>query len=170
MEQTLIVLKPDTVKRGLVGEILQRFEKVGLKMVAIKMIEPDYEHYHEHYENIGKMISRRGQKAFDVTLEFMQAGPVIAVVLEGANAVGLVRKLVGTTSPEEASPGTIRGDYAHMGFSHSDSKEMGIPNMIHASGDVDEAKAEISHWFSGAEIHSYMTVHDVFTTGEDDKK
>lgn len=166
MEQTLIILKPDTVKRGLVGEILQRFERAGLKIVAMKMIEPDYDHYYAHYEKIGEMISRRGQKAFDVTLEFMQAGPVIAVVLEGARSVSLVRKLVGTTAPEEAQPGTIRGDYAHMGFEYSDEQEMGIPNMIHASGDPEEAEAEIGHWFSGAEIHDYLTVHDIFTTGK----
>ena len=165
MEQTLIVLKPDTIKRGLVGEILQRFERAGLKIVAMKMIEPDYDHYFEHYEKIGEMISRRGQKAFDVTLEFMQDGPVIAIVLEGAKSVSLVRKLVGTTAPEEALPGTIRGDYAHMGFAHSDEMEMGIPNMIHASGDPKEAEQEIGHSFSGAEIHEYLTVHDVFTTG-----
>jgi nucleoside-diphosphate kinase len=165
MERTLIVLKPDTIKRGLVGEILQRFEKVGLKIVAMKMIEPDYDHYYKHYEEIGKMISRRGQHAFDVTLEFMQEGPVIAIVLEGARAVSQVRKMVGTTSPEEAQPGTIRGDYAHMGFAHSDEQGMGIPNMVHASGDPDEASQEIAHWFSGSELHDYATVHDVFTTG-----
>ncbi len=170
MQQTLIVLKPDTVKRGLVGEILQRFERAGLKIVAMKMLEPDYDHYYHHYENIGEMISRRGQHAFDVTLEFMQDGPVIAVVLEGANSVALVRKLVGTTAPEEAQPGTIRGDYAHMGFAYSDEKKMGIPNMIHASGDPKEAEQEILHWFSDAEIYDYLTVHDIFTTGSREVK
>ena len=170
MEQTLIVLKPDTIKRGLVGEILERFERAGLKIVAMKMVEPDYEHYYHHYEKIGEMISGRGQKAFDVTLEFMQDGPVIAIVLEGAKSVSLVRKLVGTTAPEDALPGTIRGDYAHMGFSYSDEVGMGIPNMIHASGDPKEAEQEIAHWFSGTEIHEYMTVHDIFTTGKKDVK
>ena len=86
MERTLIVLKPDALKRGIVGEIITRFERAGLKIVAMKMLEPDYDHYYEHYEKIGEMISRRGQEAFDVTLEFMQEGPVIAVVLEGIEA------------------------------------------------------------------------------------
>ena len=151
-EKTLIILKPDTVQRGIVGEIITRFEKVGLKIVGTKMLEPEKEHYHHHYENIGKMISRRGQKAFDVTLDMMQAGPVIAFVLEGVEAVALVRKMVGATEPKSALPGTIRGDYAHMSFAHADGQNVGIPNLVHASGDVTEAEAEIAHWFTKAEI------------------
>src|SRR5690348_1643014 len=116
MERTLIILKPDAVQRGIAGEILTRFERAGLKIVGIKMLKPDYDHYYKHYENIGKMISRRGQKAFDVTLDMMMKGPVIAVVLEGVDAAALVRKMVGTTEPKAAAPGTIRGDYAHMSF------------------------------------------------------
>ena len=105
-EKTLIIFKPDAVQRGIVGEILARFEKVGLKIVGAKMLRPDYDHYYHHYENIGKMVSRRGQKAFDVTLEMMNAGPVIAFVLEGVEAVSLVRKMVGATEPKSALPGT----------------------------------------------------------------
>ena len=156
-ERTLIILKPDAVHRGIVGEILTRFEKVGLKIVAAKMLKPDYDHYYHHYETIGKMISRRGQKAFDVTLEMMSSGPVIAFVLEGVEAVTLVRKMVGTTEPKSAMPGTVRGDYAHMGFAHADQNDIGIPNLIHASGDPAEAKVEITHWFSENEIFEYGT-------------
>lgn len=170
MERTLIVLKPDALKRGIVGEILNRFEKAGLKMIAMKMLEPDYDHYYHHYEEIGEMISRRGQDAFDVTLEFMQDGPVIAVVLEGIEAVSLVRKMVGTTEPKAALPGTIRGDYAHMSFEYANGIGVGIPNLIHASGDPKEAKKEIAHWFSESEIHEYKTVHDVYTQAEKRKK
>ena len=162
-ERTLIILKPDAVQRGIVGEILTRFEKVGLKIVAAKMLKPDYDHYYHHYETIGKMISRRGQKAFDVTLEMMSSGPVIAFVLEGVEAVTLVRKMVGTTEPKSAMPGTVRGDYAHMGFAHADQNDIGIPNLIHASGDPAEAKVEITHWFSENEIFEYETVHEKFT-------
>ncbi|MFA5933853.1 MAG: nucleoside-diphosphate kinase [Candidatus Paceibacterota bacterium] len=162
-EQTLIILKPDAVQRGVIGEIISRFEKVGLKIVATKMLQPDYDHYFHHYENIGKMISRRGQKPFDTTLEFMNAGPVVAFVLEGVDAASLVRKMVGATEPKSALPGTIRGDYSHMSFSRADEADMGVPNLIHASGDADEAKLEIAHWFSESEIFSYKTVHDHFT-------
>ncbi len=163
MERTLIVMKPDAVQRGLVGEILTRFEKAGLKIIATKMLQPDVDHYHHHYEEISKMISRRGQKAFDITVEMMQAGPVIAYVLEGVNAVAQVRKMVGATEPKEALPGTIRGDYAHVSFSHADSENTGIPNLIHASGDPTEAKQEIPHWFSETEIFDYAPAHGKFT-------
>lgn len=163
MERTLIILKPDTVQRGLVGEILMRFERAGLKIVASKMLQPSYDHFYHHYETIGKMVSRRGQKAFDVTLKMMQEGPVIAFVLEGVESVSLVRKMVGTTEPKSALPGTIRGDYAHVSFSHADSQDLGIANIIHASGDPEEAALEIAHWFSESEIYQYKTLHEKFT-------
>jgi len=163
MERTLIILKPDSVQRGIVGEILTRFERVGLKIVGTKMLQPDYDHYYHHYENIGQMISRRGKAAFDVTLELMQQGPVIAVVLEGVEAVSLVRKMVGTTEPKEAAPGTVRGDYAHISFAHAQKHASSIPNIIHASGDPAEANQEIAHWFSESEVFEYNTVHDHFT-------
>ncbi len=163
MEKTLVIFKPDCVQRGIVGEILNRFEKVGLKIVGAKMIHPSYDHYYHHYENIGKMISRRGQKAFDVTLAMMNTGPVIAMVLEGIEAASLVRKMVGATEPKSALPGTIRGDYSHMSFGHADKNEIGIPNLIHASGDAEEAKLEIAHWFSDSELFDYETVHQKYT-------
>lgn len=170
MERTLIIFKPDTVKRGIVGEILTRFERVGLKIVGTKMLSPTQDMFHQHYEGISQMISRRGQKAFDVTLEMMQEGPVIAVVLEGVEAVSLVRKMVGTTEPKSALPGTIRGDYAHISFGHADKEGIGIPNIIHASGDEKEAEAEISHWFSESELFDYETVYEQYTQARARKK
>jgi len=163
MEKTLILLKPDTLQRGIAGEILTRFERVGLKIVASKMLAPDYDHYFRHYETIGKMISRRGQTAFDVTLDMMQTGPVLAIVLEGVEAVSQVRKMAGTTEPKSALPGTIRGDYAHVSFAHADIHEQGIANLLHASGDPEEAEQEISHWFKPDEIYSYELAHEKFT-------
>lgn len=163
LEQTLVLFKPDTVQRGLVGEILTRFERVGLKIVGTKMIAPDKEHYYYHYEDIGQMVTRRGEKAFDVTLKSMVVGPVIAMVFEGVEAVSLVRKLVGTTEPKSADPGTIRGDYSHMSFGYADSENKGIPNLIHASGDPEEAAKEIAHWFSDAELYDYEAPHEKFT-------
>lgn len=163
MERTLIIFKPDTVQRGIVGEIITRFERAGLKIVGTKMLRPSYDDYYHHYETISKMVSRRGQKAFDVTLEMMQQGPVIAMVLEGVEAVGLVRKMVGTTEPKSALPGTIRGDYAHVSFDYADGEGLGIANIIHASGDPEEAAQEIAHWFSEAELFDYRAVHETYT-------
>lgn len=163
MERTLIIFKPDAVQRGLVGEILNRFEKVGLKIVGMKMLQPDVDHFHHHYENIGKMISRRGEETFKITLEMMQSGPVIAAVLEGVESVSLVRKMVGGTEPKSAHPGTIRGDYSHMSYAHGDAQKVGIPNLIHASGDPEEAEQEIGHWFSDAELYEYEAAHEKFT-------
>lgn len=163
MERTLIILKPDALQRGIVGEVISRFERVGLKIVATKMLEPSEAHYHHHYEEISQMISRRGQAAFDVTLEMMQAGPVLAMVLEGVEAVEQVRKMVGTTEPKSAAPGTIRGDFAHVSFTYANDKGLAIANLIHASGDDKEAAQEISHWFAGEEIFSYETTHEKFT-------
>ena len=163
VQKTLVLFKPDTVQRGLVGEILSRFERVGLKIVATKMIAPDKEHYYKHYEDIGKMVTRRGEQAFNVTLEMMIEGPVIAMVFEGVEAVALVRKLVGPTEPKSALPGTIRGDYSHMSFGYADTKGKGIPNLIHASGDEEEAEKEIAHWFSDSELYDYTTPGEKFT-------
>ncbi|HTE22450.1 MAG TPA: nucleoside-diphosphate kinase [Candidatus Limnocylindria bacterium] len=163
MERTLIILKPDTVKRGICGEILSRFEKAGLKIIGTKMLKPDYDQFFHHYENISKMVSRRGQEAFDVTLTMMQEGPVIAFVLEGIGAVSLVRKMVGDTEPQKALPGTIRGDYAHMGFEYANKQGIGVPNLIHASGDPKEAEEEVAHWFSESELFEYTTVHEAYT-------
>lgn len=170
MERTFIILKPDAVTRGIVGEILTRFERVGLKIVGAKMVRPTEEHFHHHYEAISEMISRRGQKAFDVTLGMMQESPVIAMVLEGVEAVSLVRKMVGTTEPKSANPGTIRGDYAHISFGHADKEGIGIPNIIHASGNEKEAAEEIAHWFSDSELFDYETVYEVYTQARARKK
>lgn len=132
-------------------------------MIGAKMVQPSVDQYFHHYETIGKMISRRGQKAFDVTLDLMMSGPVLAVVLEGVESVSLVRKMVGATDPKSALPGTIRGDYAHVSFAYADSQDTGIANIIHASGDPDEAAEEIAHWFSESELFDYNVSHEVFT-------
>jgi nucleoside-diphosphate kinase len=163
IEQTLVIFKPDAVQRGVVGEILTRFERVGLKIVGLKMISPTRDDYFQHYEKIGKMISRRGQKAFDVTVDFMLQGPVIAMVLEGVEVIELVRKMVGTTEPKTAPVGTIRGDYSHISFGYADVNNKSTPNLIHASGDADDARKEIKHWFSDSELYEYSVVHEKFT-------
>jgi len=163
IERTLILFKPDAVQRGVVGEILSRFERVGLKIVGTKMIAPDKAHYHTHYEEIGKVITRRGESVFNNTLALMNEGPVIAMVLEGIEAVELVRKLVGTTEPKSSAPGTIRGDFSHMSYGYGDAANKGIPNLIHASGDLDDAKLEIPHWFGDDELYDYSVLNEKYT-------
>lgn len=163
VERTLILFKPDTLQRGHVGEILSRFERVGLKIVGTKMLAPNKEHFHTHYETIGKVITRRGQAVFDLLLESMTNGPVIAMVLEGVEAVELVRKLVGATEPKSAAPGTIRGDFSHMSYAYADDAKKAISNLIHASGDSAEAKQEIAHWFKDNELFDYSILNEKFT-------
>jgi nucleoside-diphosphate kinase len=163
LEQTLILFKPDALQRGLVGEILTRFERVGLRIVATKMLAPDDDHYFKHYEEIGTLKTRAGDKIFDITLQMMSAGPVIAMVFEGVEAVALVRKMVGATEPKSSAPGTIRGDYSHMSYGYADNAEKGIPNLLHASGDVAEAEKEIAHWFTDNELFDYEALHEKFT-------
>lgn len=160
VEQSLVLFKPDAVQRGVVGEILTRFERVGLKIVATKMIAPSRDHYYAHYEEIGKMVSRRGEHAFDLTLQMMTSGPVIAMVFEGVEAVSQIRKMVGTTEPKSALPGTIRGDYSHMSLAYANTNDKPVPNLIHASGDPEEARKEIDHWFAPAEIYDYSSQNE----------
>jgi len=163
IERTLILFKPDAVQRGVIGEILTRFERVGLKIVGTKMLAPDQKHYYKHYEEIGQVITRRGQSTFDNVLDMMSQGPVIAMVLEGVEAVELVRKLVGSTEPKSSPPGTIRGDFSHMSYGYGDAQKKGIPNLIHASGDSSDAEKEIPHWFSEDELYDYTVLNEKFT-------
>ncbi len=163
IQRTLVLFKPDAVQRGVVGEIMTRFERVGLKIVGTKMIAPDRDHYYKHYEEIGQVITRRGEKTFNNVLTTMNEGPVIAMVLEGIEAVELVRKLVGSTEPKSSAPGTIRGDFSHMSYGYGDAKDIGIPNLIHASGDADDAAKEIPHWFTDVELYDYSVLNEKFT-------
>lgn len=168
MERTLIIFKPDAVQRGLVGEILSRFERVGLKILGMKMIFPDEAHYHYHYEDISKIISRRGEAVYRRNADAMLEGPVVAVVLEGVEAVDLVRKLVGDTEPKSALPGTIRGDYAHLSYTHVNERTLaGMPNVIHASGSIEEAKKEVAYWFKKSELFDYKITSEHFTQQTD---
>jgi nucleoside-diphosphate kinase len=168
MERTLIILKPDALQRGLVGDILTRFEKAGLKIVGAKMVWPNEEHYRYHYEDISKIISRRGEDVYRRNTDFMLSGPVVAAVLEGVEAVTQVRKMVGDTEPKSANPGTIRGDYAHVSYTHvNERSKVGMPNLIHASGDEKEAAEEIAHWFKNDELFEYKLAHEHLTLQSD---
>ena len=160
MERTLVLLKPDAVARGLTGRILQRFEDAGLKIIATSMRHVDVDLAKRHYFDLAE---RHGDDVYRVTASFMQSGPVIAVVLEGAEAVANVRRLVGPTYPDQAPPGTIRGDFSHMSKAHSTATGKAIANLVHASGNVDEAKYEIDVWFSADELHEYESAAQRWT-------
>jgi len=163
MERTLIVLKPDAVARGIVGEVITRFEKAGLKLVGMKMVHPNEEHYYHHYQTIGTLKSRKGDEIFSNTVQSMLEGPVIAAVIEGVDAVETVRKMVGATEPKSSAPGTIRGDFSHMSYARSNEAGRAIANIIHASADKEEADKEVPHWFADNELFQYKTVHEQFT-------
>jgi nucleoside-diphosphate kinase len=154
IERTFVMIKPDGVQRSLVGEIISRFEKAGLKIIGMKFIHVDRDFAKKHY-------SEHVEKPFYKGLEdLLVDGPVVAMVLEGAGAIEFVRKIVGSTEPAKALPGTIRGDFAHMNYARADSKGVGLPNLIHASDSVESANKEISLWFSETELFdNYETVH-----------
>ena len=157
MERTLILLKPDAVQRSLMGEIISRFEKVGMKIIGMKMVWVDKDFAKKHYKS-------HIEKKFYSGLEAMiTEGPVVAMVLEGLHSIEAVRKMVGGTEPKTAQPGTIRGDYAHHSYEYTDKKGIAIKNLIHASGDKTDAEYEIKLWFDAKELHSYETVHGIHT-------
>ena len=154
IERSLVLIKPDGVQRCLVGEIIRRFENVGFKIVGMKMVWVSKDLAKKHY-------AAHIKKPFYPGLEkFITEGPVVAVVLEGIHAVETIRKMVGTTEPKSAAPGTIRGDFAHMSYEYADGKGVTIKNIIHASGTKKEAEDEVTLWFSKNELHSYETVFE----------
>ena len=155
IERTFVMLKPDAVQRGIAGRIISRFEDAGLKIVAMKMITISKDFSKKHY-------SAHVEKPFYKGLEkFITECPVLAMVIEGLHAVEAVRKIVGPTEPKQAPPGTIRGDFAHHSYEYTDKKGIAIKNLIHASGNKEEAKKEIELWFSKEEIQNYRTVHEI---------
>jgi len=158
-ERTLVLIKPEGVRRAIVGKILERFEDAGLKIIGMKMVFSSEELAGKHYdEDIAK---RHGDRVRNNLLKHIREGPVIAFVLEGIDAIAVTRKLVGSTYPNEAPVGTIRGDFGHISKLYANSREMPVRNLIHASGDAKDAKREIPLWFTSKELHSYKTVHDL---------
>lgn len=178
-ERTLVVVKPDGVKRGLVGEIIGRFEKVGLDLIGIKMVEVDeglaMKHYganDEWFENIGTKVrefyekvgydpgedfsklpnKEIGQMVQRWNVNYMTAGKTVAMIWQGTDVVKIVRKMVGSTYPSDALPGTIRGDYSVDSPLNSNTEQRSVYNLVHASGKPEEAEMEIELWFKGDEI------------------
>ena len=188
MEKTLVVFKPDVVKRALIGKILTRFERAGLKVVAAKMLVVDRELAEKQYPTTRReFIEGMGNKTLENYKEmgvdpkselgtddpykiglmirewlvsYLTSGPVLAMVLEAPHAVELTRKIVGHTLPLKAAPGTIRGDFAFDSSYLANSGKRAIKNLIHASGNKEEAEFEISLWFKEDEIQSYKRVDE----------
>jgi nucleoside-diphosphate kinase len=182
-EKTLVVIKPDGVQRSLIGEIIRRLERAGLKLVAVKMLVPDEDFIEKHYTIDPEWRKITGEKTIkgyrDKGLEpphddphkvteiilanlkkFMTSGPVIAMVWQGLHVVKIVRKLVGGTEPFASDVGTIRGDFVLDSYQLADKDGRAIRNLIHASGSVEEAKKEIALWFKPEEIINYRLVQE----------
>jgi nucleoside-diphosphate kinase len=158
VERTLLFIKPDGVQRGISGEIITRFEKVGLKIVGMKMVVVNKKFLEEHYNDVAE---RHGQAILNQLLEYGTMGPVIAMVLEGVNGIDLVRKMCGPTEPKSAAPGTIRGDFTHVNYAFADKSKQAIRNVVHRSGSLKEAEFEIYHWFNDDELFTYDSAHDL---------
>lgn len=180
-ERTLVIVKPDGVQRSLVGEVIRRYENVGLKLVGMKMLVPDGKKVEEHYtldpewrrvtgEKTIKSYKEKGlpppsEDPLEITAailknlkKYMTSGPVVLLVLEGAHAVKIVRKITGGTEPLSSDVGTIRGDYVLDSYQMADTDGRAVRNVIHASGSVPEAEAEIKHWFASGEVLNYRLV------------
>jgi nucleoside-diphosphate kinase len=182
IEQTLAVIKPDGVQRGLVGEIIGRFERVGLKIIGMKLVWVNPELVAQHYTDDEAYLMSVGEKALssakergkemtetalqigqrvrESNMRYMSTGPVLAFVLQGNTAVQTVRNIIGGTNPLTADMGTIRGDLTIDDFSQADAEGRSVRNLMHASGTVEEAAREIPLWFSKKELHDYQTVMD----------
>jgi nucleoside-diphosphate kinase len=185
-ERTLTVIKPDGVQRSLIGEIVKRYERVGLKLVAIKMLVPTLEMIKKQYSIDPDWIRQVGQKNIDGYIRagktpaepdpikagegvvgrlaaYLTAGPVVAMVWQGAHAVQVVRKITGSTEPLTSAMGTIRGDYVLDSYTMSDIEGRAVRNLVHASGSPEEAAAEIKIWFNDNEIMAYTKVNEAIT-------
>ena len=181
-ERSLVLLKPDTVQRSLVGEVIKRFERTGLKISALKMIVPTEAQLLEHYNKSDEWYERKGKGVIEdlksqgqeITKEpieygkdiirtivhYMTAAPVVALILEGNQACSVVTKIVGTTEPSTSDVGTIRGDYTVDSYGHATYENRAVRNLVHQSESREEAEREIAIWFKGEEIMSYVTAQE----------
>jgi nucleoside-diphosphate kinase len=182
-ERSLVIIKPDAVQRSLIGEIIKRYEQIGLKLVAMKMMVPTEEHIEKHYTLDPDWRKVTGEKTIkgykdkgltppthdplevtEILLErlkkYMTAGPVVAMVWQGAHAVKVIRKITGSTEPLMSDVGTIRGDFVLDSYQMTDADGRSIRNLVHASGSVEEANKEIPHWFGKNELINYTHVSE----------
>ncbi len=164
LQHSLVLLKPDAIERGIVGDIIHRFERVGAKMIGLKMLVSEKDTASLHYTD--DLAKRRGEKVRELMINMLMSGPIIAIALEGVDIVEVVRKMVGATEPKSAAPGTIRGDFAHVSFQHADENQIGVFNLIHASGSAAEAETEVSVWFKPEELVTHTPSYTKFTIKE----
>lgn len=155
-ERTLVLLKPDAVQRNLVGEIIGRFEKAGLKIVAMKLVLPTKDQAYTHY----KLNPNLPQVILDHLANFLSASPVVALVLEGNKAIPVVRKMVGSTEPLQSAPGTIRGDYTVDSYDLADKDGRAVRNLVHASSSQSDAENETKVWFKDDELVEYNSIRE----------
>lgn len=186
-EITFVMIKPDGVRRGLIGEIIRRIEQVGLKVIAIEMFQPTKKEIDDHYPKEEAWITRLGHKTLSTyekygydpmeemgtasaeeigphvrrwLIDYMSSGPVVKIVVQGVHAVDMVRKLAGNTQPALAEMGTIRGDYSVDSAASANKDKRAIHNLIHASETAEEAEHEIEHWGMKKKAHQYKRVEE----------
>lgn len=192
-ERSLVLVKPDGVQRGLIGEVISRMENRGLKIVGLKMVKPSLTHVDEHYPKDPVWIERLGHKGFSVfeeygidpkeymgtndkkeagqmvrkwLVDYLVEAPVVAMVIEGVHAIDMIRKIAGNTLPSKAEIGTIRGDYSVDSPAAANLEGRAIKNIIHASENPKEAEHEIAHWFAQEEIYEYSLAHHAAMYGK----
>ena len=182
-ERTLVVIKPDGIQRTLIGEIMGRYERIGLKLVGIKIVVPAPDFIEKHYTLDPEWRVKTGlksikgytdkglkppsndpleitKKILEVLVKYLSSGPVVAMVWQGAHAVQIVRKITGGTEPLSSDVGTIRGDFVLDSYTMSDTDSRAVRNLVHASGSVKEANDEIKHWFKDNELVDYRLINE----------
>ncbi len=181
-ERTFVMLKPDAVQRGLMGDIIKRFEATGLKCSAMKMFNADEKRLFEHYNKDDEWFLKKGNRIVEdlkaqgkevekepieygkdiirANAKFMMSAPVVAMVWEGNQAVAVIKKLVGSTEPATSDVGTVRGDYTVDSYSHAAVEDRAVRNLVHCSDEVSEAEREIALWLEDEEVMCYVTAQE----------
>jgi nucleoside-diphosphate kinase len=181
-ERTFVIIKHDGIQRTLVGEIIKRFENVGLKIIGLKMFVPDLDRAKKHYGKDDTWCQTKGARMIETVkangemptksaieygreiersvLKYITSGPVVAMVLEGNQAVGIVKKLVGGTEPLTSDVGTIRGNYTLDSYALTDIDKRAVRNLVHCSDKLEDAEKEITLWFSSGELINYRFIQE----------
>lgn len=179
-ERTFVILKPDAIQRGLIGEIIKRIENTGLKLIALKMLMATEDQLWKHYNKDEEWFLKKGQRTLDerklagmpiekeaieygkdiirALVKFMSCGPIVAMIWEGNQAAGIIKKIVGSTEPMSSDGGTIRGDYTLDSYELATLDNRAVRNLVHCSDPVSEAEREIEIWFTEEEIQKYSIV------------